>query len=207
MTRRPTLLRHLLTTALPASIVLCAGSGLAVAEPMIGRSFNNYGLPGAVDTPSAEMLPDAELTATAAKSELTERVGLVFQLAPRVTTALRYGKFDSTEERRGYVRDRSFDLRFQILDEAAHLLEADPGDLSLDGGVVTVRGVPSVSVTLREVAGSATNSHGLVRGTSNVHVNDASLLPDAPGVNPQASVMAVAIRNARHFLDGTRRAS
>lgn len=119
MTRRPTLLRHLLTTALPASIVLCAGSGLAVAEPMIGRSFNNYGLPGAVDTPSAEMLPDAELTATAAKSELTERVGLVFQLAPRVTTALRYGKFDSTEERRGYVRDRSFDLRFQILDEAA----------------------------------------------------------------------------------------
>ena len=35
----------------------------------------------------------------------------------------------------------------------------------------------------------------------NVHVNDASLLPDAPGVNPQASVMAVAIRNARHFVD------
>ena len=63
------------------------------------------------------------------------------------------------------------------------------------------------SVPLGEVAGSATNSHGLVRGTSNVHVNDASLLPDAPGVNPQASVMAVAIRNARHFLDGTRRAS
>ena len=31
--------------------------------------------------------------------------------------------------------------------------------------------------------------------------HDASLLPDAPGVNPQASVMAVAIRNARHFVD------
>jgi choline dehydrogenase-like flavoprotein len=48
---------------------------------------------------------------------------------------------------------------------------------------------------------SATDSHGLVNGTSNVYVNDASLLPDAPGVNPQASVMAVAIRNVRRFID------
>ncbi|MBA3286791.1 MAG: GMC family oxidoreductase [Acidimicrobiia bacterium] len=46
---------------------------------------------------------------------------------------------------------------------------------------------------------SATDSYGLVRGTTNIHVNDAALLPDAPGVNPQASVMAVAIRNARHL--------
>jgi choline dehydrogenase-like flavoprotein len=34
-----------------------------------------------------------------------------------------------------------------------------------------------------------------------VWVNDAALLPDAPGVNPQASVMAIAIRNARRFAD------
>lgn len=43
------------------------------------------------------------------------------------------------------------------------------------------------------------DSFGLVHGMRNVHVNDASLLPTAPGVNPQASVMAFAIRNARHF--------
>jgi choline dehydrogenase-like flavoprotein len=48
---------------------------------------------------------------------------------------------------------------------------------------------------------SMTDSTGRVRGTRNVFVNDASLLPDAPGVNPQGSVMAVAIRNARRFLD------
>ncbi len=47
----------------------------------------------------------------------------------------------------------------------------------------------------------ATDSFGAVHGASNVHVNDASLLPDAPGVNPQASVMAIAIRNARRFAD------
>ena len=45
------------------------------------------------------------------------------------------------------------------------------------------------------------DSFGLVGGTRNVRVNDASLLPDAPGVNPQASVMAIAVRNARHYLD------
>ncbi|MEZ5297747.1 MAG: GMC oxidoreductase [Ilumatobacteraceae bacterium] len=43
---------------------------------------------------------------------------------------------------------------------------------------------------------AAADSHGRVFGTDNVHVNGASLLPDAPGVNPQASVMAVALRNA-----------
>ncbi len=47
----------------------------------------------------------------------------------------------------------------------------------------------------------ATNSFGRVHGSENLYVNDASLLPDAPGVNPQASVMAIALRNARRFVD------
>jgi choline dehydrogenase-like flavoprotein len=36
-------------------------------------------------------------------------------------------------------------------------------------------------------------------------VNDASLLPSAPGVNPQATVMAIAIRNARQYIDARAR--
>ena len=52
-----------------------------------------------------------------------------------------------------------------------------------------------------DVRRSATDGAGRVHGTANVFVNDASLLPDAPGVNPQASVMALAIRNARRFLE------
>ncbi len=43
------------------------------------------------------------------------------------------------------------------------------------------------------------DSYGRIHGCTNVWVNDASLLPDAPGVNPQGSVMALAIRNARYF--------
>jgi choline dehydrogenase-like flavoprotein len=43
------------------------------------------------------------------------------------------------------------------------------------------------------------DSFGRVHRTDNVWVNDASLLPTAPGVNPQGTVMALSIRNARRF--------
>jgi choline dehydrogenase-like flavoprotein len=46
----------------------------------------------------------------------------------------------------------------------------------------------------------ATNSFGQLHGTTGLMVNDASLIPTAPGVNPQGSVMALARRNALHFL-------
>jgi choline dehydrogenase-like flavoprotein len=44
------------------------------------------------------------------------------------------------------------------------------------------------------------DSFGRVWGAPNLRVNDGSLLPDAPGVNPQAAIMAIAARNADHFL-------
>jgi choline dehydrogenase-like flavoprotein len=62
------------------------------------------------------------------------------------------------------------------------------------------------TVPMGEAAGiTGADSFGRVHGTRNVWVNDASLLPSAPGVNPQATVMAIAIRNARRFA-ATRRA-
>lgn len=39
------------------------------------------------------------------------------------------------------------------------------------------------------------DSYGKVRGTHNVFVHDASLLPSAPGVNPQGPIMAIVLRN------------
>jgi choline dehydrogenase-like flavoprotein len=47
---------------------------------------------------------------------------------------------------------------------------------------------------------AAADSFGRVRGVANLRVNDASLLPDAPGVNPQAAIMAIAARNSDQFL-------
>lgn len=44
------------------------------------------------------------------------------------------------------------------------------------------------------------DSFGRVWDSDNLFVNDASLLPDAPGVNPQAAVMTIAARNADAYL-------
>jgi choline dehydrogenase-like flavoprotein len=51
----------------------------------------------------------------------------------------------------------------------------------------------------RDLTGA--DSHGRVWGLDNLWVNDASLLPDAPGVNPQGTIMALASRNCERFLE------
>ena len=50
----------------------------------------------------------------------------------------------------------------------------------------------------------AADSFGKVHRYQNLYVNDASMLPDSPGVNPQGSVMALARRNAVHFREALR---
>ncbi len=49
-------------------------------------------------------------------------------------------------------------------------------------------------------ARTGTDSFGRVWGYENLRVNDASLVPDAPGVNPQGTIMAIAARNTDQFL-------
>ena len=44
------------------------------------------------------------------------------------------------------------------------------------------------------------DSYGRVRGVGGLRVNDASLLPSAPGINPQGTIMAIAARNCAQFL-------
>ena len=46
----------------------------------------------------------------------------------------------------------------------------------------------------------AVNSFGKLHGFENIYINDASILPGAPGVNPQGTIMALARRNVDHFL-------
>ncbi|MCU1429672.1 MAG: choline dehydrogenase-like flavoprotein [Actinomycetia bacterium] len=52
-------------------------------------------------------------------------------------------------------------------------------------------------------ARAGADSFGRVWGLSNLRINDASLLPDAPGVNPQGAIMAIATRNCDQFLATT----
>ena len=52
-------------------------------------------------------------------------------------------------------------------------------------------------------ARTGADSFGRVWGCRNLRVNDGSLIPDAPGVNPQAAIMAIATRNCDQFLAET----
>jgi choline dehydrogenase-like flavoprotein len=47
----------------------------------------------------------------------------------------------------------------------------------------------------------AADSFGAVHGFDNLYINDASMLPDSPGVNPQGTIMALARRNALAFQE------
>jgi choline dehydrogenase-like flavoprotein len=54
--------------------------------------------------------------------------------------------------------------------------------------------------------GRALDAFGQVQGVRGLHVNDASMLPDAPGVSPQMTIMALARRNVLDFLERRGRA-
>jgi choline dehydrogenase-like flavoprotein len=85
-----------------------------------------------------------------------------------------------------------------IVRSRADLAEATGRFAATAASVMTVHLCSTVPMGEdRDVA--AADSFGRVHGADNVYVNDASLLPDAPGVNPQAAVMAIAARNARHL--------
>ena len=45
----------------------------------------------------------------------------------------------------------------------------------------------------------AADSFGKLHGFENAYVNDGSMVPDSPGVNPQGTIMTLARRNALHF--------
>lgn len=61
------------------------------------------------------------------------------------------------------------------------------------------------SVRMGEAPGVAgADSWGRVHGFEGLRVNDASLVPDAPGVNPQGPIMTIAARNADHLLSELR---
>lgn len=67
------------------------------------------------------------------------------------------------------------------------------------GGLMTIHLFSSCPMGERRER-CAADSFGRVHGIPGLHLADASLLCGAPGVNPQGTIMALARRNALHFL-------
>lgn len=119
MRSTPPLTGRLLASALPVPLLITMGAAPAFSDPLTGWNLNSYGLPGAIDTPTAETLPDGTLGASVSWSEYGRRGNVVFQALPGLTTVLRYSRIEGINDYRndGYISDRSLDLRYQLVPE------------------------------------------------------------------------------------------
>jgi choline dehydrogenase-like flavoprotein len=82
---------------------------------------------------------------------------------------------------------------------SARDVTALPTALSRSAKLMTVHLCSSVPMGERRDRCPA-DSYGRIRDVAGLRVNDASLLPSAPGINPQGTIMAIAARNCAQFL-------
>ncbi|WP_240789508.1 YjbH domain-containing protein [Pseudooceanicola onchidii] len=84
-------------------------------------SYNNYGAPGLIDMPTAQSADDAELSTTISHSPAFTRATMTFQITPRLSGSFRYGTIKNYVIATGEPTfDRSFDLRYRIIDEGRY---------------------------------------------------------------------------------------
>ena len=149
----------------------------------------------------------------AVRSEGTGRVvALPGLTAPLVTYRLTEG--DLSRLARGLVHLGELLFAAGAVELYPSIAGAPPltriGDLTMLWDLMTRSDVNLMTIHLFSSVGMGENhrltgadSYGRVWGMENVRINDASLLPDAPGVNPQGMIMALAARNCAHFLTTT----
>lgn len=92
---------------------------------------NIYGTPGnLIDMPTAEMAPDAQLSTTVSAygtgSDMTTRTTLSFQVLPRLSASFRYSGIaglmpDPGRPTFSTLYDRSFDIKFRLVNEAQYM--------------------------------------------------------------------------------------
>jgi hypothetical protein len=110
-----------------AGAALCAaafaGSALAQNAPVrtvvtSSPTLNFYGLPGLIDMPSGEALPNGQLVIGVSSFAGQTRSSFSFQFSPRVTATFRYiGIQDFNDLGFEIYRDRSFDFRYLLAKE------------------------------------------------------------------------------------------
>lgn len=116
-------------------IVLAAGVavGAGPVSSEQGPSLNLYGSTGLIDMPSAESQPDGTLSTSTTHFGPISRTTLTFQIAPRLSGSFRFLGIRDWNKNIGCLPtctgvdqfdiyyDRSFDLRYQLLEEGRYL--------------------------------------------------------------------------------------
>lgn len=95
---------------------LFPSQGFSQSKP----SLNMFGNPGLIDMPSAESGPDAELSLSVSHFGKATRTALAFQISPRISGTFRYARIDNWFNG-SQTFDRSFDVRFKLLNESKYL--------------------------------------------------------------------------------------
>ena len=142
---------HRLWGALTSAALLLSSTALAQET-----TYTLYGTPGLVEMPSARSAPDAEISASLSYFALQQRGSFSFQLTDRLAGTFRYsGISEETGPGTDGTFDRSFDLRYRILDETTWRPAVTvglqdflgTGDLSAEYIVATKAISPSIDVT------------------------------------------------------------
>ncbi|MEP3442463.1 MAG: YjbH domain-containing protein [Sulfitobacter sp.] len=109
-------------------------------------TLNFYGVPGLIDLPSAEALPDGQVAVGVSYFGGITRTTLTFQATPRIQASFRYSALEDLNLA-GFstFRDRSFDVRFLVNKESLYL--------------------PAVTVGLQDIAGTGIFSGEFIAAT------------------------------------------
>ncbi len=97
--------------------------------------LNNFGMPGSLDTPTAQSFPDGQFSISSSVFGGSIRVNLSFQITESLTGAFRYSRIPSSSgDYRGYYWDRSFDVHYLAYKESKY--------------------IPSIAIGLRDFIGT-----------------------------------------------------
>lgn len=110
-----------LSIAVAAAFVTVAPVAVGpVAGQDRGVSYTLYGTPGLIEMPSAMGAPDGEFAGTLGYLENQLRTTFTFQITPRLTGSFRVTAIDDfSPDVDGRFYDRTFDLRYRLIDEGA----------------------------------------------------------------------------------------
>ena len=156
MKKIPAKIRALSLTGVAATVACVAISvanaqGRKDVKPVVVTSsptLNFYGVPGLIDLPSAEALPDGQFTIGVSNFAGQTRTNFTFQFSPRISASFRYiGIQDWDSNGFNTYRDRNFDLRFHLLKENDY--------------------VPAVTVGLQDLAGTGIYASEYIVATKN----------------------------------------
>ena len=111
---------------------------------------NNYGMPGAIDNPTAEAFPDGQFSFSSSVFGGTVRTNLSFQISDSLTTSFRYSRIPSAGgDHRGYFWDRSFDIHYILKKNTNYF--------------------PAIAIGLRDFIGTGLYSGEYLVATSNLN--------------------------------------